>query len=136
MEKARVGLINGILKKEDFVLAAYLFGSQAKGAAHKDSDVDIAVLFAQQLKPEEYTDKQIAIMNNISQALNREADVVVLNSASLFLKYHILKEGVKIYERPGRDERSFEAKAITEYFDFLPIKNRIENALLNKIKEA
>lgn len=136
MEKARVGLINSILKKEDFVLAAYLFGSQAKGAANKYSDVDIAVLFDVQLKPEEYTDKQIAIMNNISQALNREADVVILNSAPLFLKYYILKEGVKIYERQGRDERSFEAKAITEYFDFLPIKNRIENALLNKIKEA
>lgn len=136
MDKAIIDKINNIIEKEDFVLAAYLFGSQTKGIANKYSDVDIAVLFDEQLKPEEYTDKQIAIMNNISQALNREADVIILNSASLFLRYHILQQGIKIYEKQERDGRLFEARAITEYLDFLPIKNRIENALLNKIKEA
>lgn len=128
--------INNILKKDDSILAAYLFGSQAKGSANKYSDFDIGILFDYQTKAKEYTDRQIAIINSLSAALHKEVDAVILNRAPVFLKYHILKEGIKVYERPHRPEHSFEANAIIEYFDFLPVKNRIEGALIKKIKEG
>ncbi len=136
MEKPKINLINSSFKKDKSILLSYIFGSEVKGKTNKYSDIDIAVLFDNKIKEEEYTDKQIAIITNLSEVLNKEIDVVVLNRASLFLRYHILKEGVKIYERPDRDEHNFEAKAIIDYFDFLPIKNRIENGMLAKIKEA
>lgn len=131
---SNIAVINSILKKDDSILAVYLFGSQVKGSPNKYSDIDIAILFDNQTKGEEYTEKQIAIINSLSEAINREVDAVILNRAPLFLKYHILKEGIKIYERPDRIEHAFEANAIIEYFDFLPIKDRIESALINKIK--
>lgn len=134
MEKKKMGLINNILKKDSSILAAYLFGSQSKGKSNKYSDIDIAILFDDTVRGEDYTDKQITIMGNLSDALNKEIDIVVLNRAPLFLKYHILKEGVKVYERYGRNEHNFEAQTITHYLDFLPIKNKIENGLLSKIK--
>lgn len=136
MEKLKINLINNNLKKDKSILLVYVFGSEVKGRTNKYSDIDIAVLFDNKVKEKEYTDRQIAIITNLSEILKKEIDVVVLNRASLFLKYHILKEGVKIYERPDRNEHNFEAKAVIDYFDFLPIKNRIENGMLAKIKEA
>jgi hypothetical protein len=133
MKKTEIDLINNFLKKDSCILAAYLFGSQAKGKSNKYSDIDIAVLFDHTVK-EGYMDKQIKIMNNLSRVLNKEIDVIVLNKASLFLRYHVLKEGIKIYERCDRNEHNFEAQAIIQYLDFLPIKNRIENGLLLKIR--
>jgi hypothetical protein len=97
---------------------------------------NIAILFDNGAKEQNYTDKQIDIATNLSGILNKEIDVIILNRAPLFLKYHILKEGVKIYERHDRCEHNFEAKTIIEYLDFLPVKNRIESGLLAKIKET
>ena len=136
MEKTKIDLINNYLKKDNFILAVYFFGSQIKGKSSRYSDIDIAILFDNKVKEEEYTDKQIVIINDLTAILGKEIDVTVLNRASLFLRYHILKEGMKIYERPTRVEHNFEAMAIMQYFDFLPIKNRIENGLLSKIKGA
>lgn len=136
MEKIKIDSIKNILKQDNSIIVVYLFGSQIKGKSSKYSDIDIAILFDDKVKKEEYTDKQIAIINNLSSILSKEIDVIVLNQTSLFLKYHILKEGIRIYEKPDRGQHDFEAKAIVEYLDFLPIKNRIENGLLTKIKEA
>lgn len=126
--------IKEIFKSNESILVAYLFGSQVRGTANSYSDIDIAVLFDSKTKEGSYMDKQISVMNTLSKVLNKEVDVVVFNKAPLFLKYHILKEGLKVYEKPDRNEHSFEALAIVQYFDFLPIKQRIEEAMLAKIK--
>lgn len=136
MKALRIGTIRNFLKKDAFILAAYLFGSQAAGRADKDSDVDIGVLFDERLPPGRYAGRQLAIADGVSRFAGREADVVVLNRAPSFLKFQILKEGVRIYEKPGRNGRSFEARAVLEYFDYLPIKTQIENALIKRIKEV
>lgn len=128
--------ISNVFKKESVVLAAYLFGSYFSGNPHRYSDIDIAVLFDKMVNPEDYTDKQIDLAVNLGRLLGREADVVILNRAGSFLKYNVLKNGLRVYERPDRSERGFEARAIVEYFDFLPIKNRIEEGVLSKIKKA
>ncbi|MEK6568227.1 MAG: nucleotidyltransferase domain-containing protein, partial [Candidatus Omnitrophota bacterium] len=118
--------ISNVFKKENVVLAAYLFGSYFSGHPHRYSDIDIAVLFDKMVNPEDYTDKQIDLAVNLGRLLGREADVVILNRAGSFLKYIVLKNGLRVYERLDRNERGFEARAMVEYFDFLPIKNRIE----------
>ena len=128
--------ISNVFKKEGALLAVYLFGSYASGNPHRYSDVDMAVLFDKTTNPEDYTDKQIDLVVSLGRLLGREADVVVLNRAGSFLKYNVLKNGLRVYERPDRNERDFEARAIVEYFDFLPIKNRIEEGILSKIKKA
>jgi len=136
MDSKKIDLINSIIQDDKSILKAYIFGSQIKGKANKYSDIDIAVLFDNKVGKKDYMDKQIALASSLSEALNKEIDIIILNQASLFLKYHILKEGMKIYEKPGRKEHNFEALTIIQYFDFLPIKSRIENGILSKIKEA
>ncbi|MBI4846926.1 MAG: nucleotidyltransferase domain-containing protein [Candidatus Omnitrophica bacterium] len=134
LKSDKIKVINNIFNDYESILVAYLFGSQSRNKENKYSDVDIAILFDNSVKKEEYTNIQIEIMNNLSRELDKEADVVVLNRASLFLKYHVLKDGIKIYERKDRNEHNFEAQAIVQYLDFLPVKNRIEKSLLAKIR--
>ena len=134
LKDSQLAIINNIFKNHACILAAYLFGSQARNKENRYSDVDIAVLFDTGIKKEEYTNLQIEIMNDLNDVLLKEVDVVILNRAALFLKYHVLKEGIKIYERGNRNEHNFEAQAIVQYLDFLPVKNRIERGMLAKIK--
>ena len=134
IEKARLSAVRNSLKRDNSILAIYLFGSHASGKAHKYSDVDIAMLYDENVDKKEYTDKRIEIMTAVSESFNREVDVVVLNQALPMLKYHILRYGMRLYERSNRQEHSFEVQAIQEYFDFLPIRNRMEQGLIKKVK--
>lgn len=136
MKKETVNLINEIAKKDKAIITAYVFGSQIKDRANKYSDVDIAILFDDELMKEGYGEHQLKLTTELTEVLNKEIDLIVLNRAPIFLKYHILKDGVKIYERPDRREHNFEARAIIEYFDFLPMKNKMEEGMLKSIKEG
>lgn len=118
------------------VLCVYLFGSVATRKESKFSDVDIAVLFGTDVSQEEYSQKSLSIMDELSRILDRDIDVVVLNKASSFLKFQIIKYGLRIYEHPERTEHGFEARTIVEYLDFLPLRRRLETALINNIKGA
>jgi len=76
------------------------------------------------------------MMDELSRILDKNIDIVVLNSANSFLKFQIIKSGLRLCEDKERKSRGFEARAIMEYFDFLPIRNRLEEALVNNIKEG
>ena len=114
----------------------YLFGSIASSKDNEYSDVDLACLFDQDLPRRDYAARSLVIMDELSGRLDKNVDIVALNQASSFLKFQIMRDGLRVYERVGRTKRNFEARAIMEYFDFLPVKRRMETALINSIKEA
>ena len=117
-------------------LCVYLFGSAAKGKENIYSDIDVAVLYDNSVSTSEYADKQIAVSVELSRLLNRDVDAIILNQASPYLKFQIFRDGSRVYENPKRSDRAFEAHSIIEYFDFLPIKNLLESALIKRLKEA
>jgi len=129
-------IIKDYFGKQKDVLCVYLFGSAAIGRENKFSDVDIAVLFDSDVLPAQYTQKRLSIMDDLSSIFDRDVDVVVLNNTSSFLKFQVIKNGIRVYERQGRVEHNFETKTIMEYFDFLPIRKRLEATLINNIKAA
>ena len=128
--------LNEYFKSKNEVLAVYLFGSTARGKENAYSDVDIAILYDDSVPASEYTDRQISLIVELSAIINKNVDVVVLNRAGAYLKFQVMREGVRIYESPKRQGRPFEARAMIEYFDFLPIKTRIENAIIAKLRKA
>ena len=118
------------------VLCVYLFGSFAAGKENKMSDVDLGVIFDEKIIKEDFGDKVLDYIADLSELSKREVDVVALNSAFPFLKFQILKSGQRIYEREGREDHCFEVKAINEYFDYLPYRQRMEKAIINKIRNS
>ena len=122
--------------QEKDVLAVYLFGSFAQGKDNQFSDVDVAVLLDFRIPPDQYTSQCLHFMNQLSILLKREVDVVILNKADTFIKYQVLKNGQRILEFDMDQTRSFEARAVVEYCDYLPIRQKLEKAFIAHLKKA
>lgn len=118
-----------ILQKEKDILFCYLFGSLAYQNFIPKSDVDLAV-YLDEKKCKDFFNKRLELISKITRALKKEADVVALNTAPLFLKYVILKEGKLIFERVRSKRIDFELKSFNEYFDFKPILEKYHEKLL------
>jgi len=108
-----------LLQEDSNVKFAYLFGSYADESYNDRSDVDIALYL------DEYNfDKQLSISFELSKALNKDVDLVILNSAkNLYLLDDILRKGVLLKDNEYRVD--FELKKHHQFIDFIEFKKRI-----------
>jgi predicted nucleotidyltransferase len=118
------------------VVAAYLFGSAARGQADRLSDVDIAVLLDARLGAEESVERQLRIMGDLEAYANREVQVVVLNRAAPLLAYQAVRHGSLLYERSRAERIDFEVLTRRVYFDEKYWLDFHSQSLLRDIKEV
>lgn len=118
------------------LVAAYLFGSVARGQADHLSDVDIAVLFDAALGAEESVERQLRLMVDLEAYADREVQVAVLNRAPPLLAYQAVRHGILLYERSRSERIDFEVRARKMYFDFKPWLDFHTQALLKDIQEV
>ena len=136
MDAREVRSFTDFLSRQPDVVAAYLFGSQARGTARARSDVDVAVLFAARLDEQTTLERQLAILVALTDLTSREVQVTVLNRASPFFTFQVLKDGRRLYERDKAERVEFEVRAYKTYFDFQPILEYQNKMLLKRIKET
>lgn len=123
-----VGTVEGILR-EFFaaqpveIIAAYLFGSVARGTAGARSDVDAAILYAAP-PPATLEGLPLDLEGRIEQLVNRPAQVIVLNTAPVGLVHRVLRDGVLVLDRDPSARIRFEVRARNEFFDLQPILAR------------
>lgn len=113
-------------RREDLV-CAYLFGSQARGDSTPGSDVDIALLFVED-PPKTLAGLHLDLADDLSGALARPVDLVVLNRASPELIHRVLRDGVLLMDLDPSARIRFEVRARNEYFDLLPHLRRYRRA--------
>ena len=103
------------------VLAAYLYGSRARGTARPDSDVDVAILLTAPPAP---TLQGVArdLEGSLERALRLPVQVVVLNTASPDLAHRVLRDGAILLDRDRPARLRFEVQSRNEYFDMEPIR--------------
>jgi hypothetical protein len=110
-------------ERPDGVVAAYLFGSRARGTARTRSDVDLGVLF---------TEPPASVLHGppdrIADALERELgadlEVVALNTAPPDLVHRVLRDGLLVHEADRSARVRFEVARRREYLDLLPVLRR------------
>ena len=107
----------------DGVIAVYLFGSFARGSERPESDVDIAVLYAD-APAKTFDGLPLALEERLERQLGRAVQVVVLNHASADLIHHVLMDGKLLIDRDPSSRIQFEVRARNEYFDLQPILRR------------
>lgn len=110
-------LLRPVFDEQPDLIAMWAFGSVAAGTASDRSDVDLAVLNARPLSLLE----QGQITAKCMLALNRDdVDLVDLDSAVPFLQHRILTRGVLLFERDATRRVTFQAQALSRYFDLQP----------------
>ena len=111
-----------LLGVED-IIVAYVFGSTAGGKEHAFSDIDVAILLK-----EPSLDKTMRIHGILTELLGDRVDTLLLNFAPPFLKYQVVKNGLRVLSKDEDARVSFEAKALSEGLD--------EGFLIAKVREA
>lgn len=123
--------IEGVLSSMG-VRLAYLFGSVARGAEGRDSDLDVAVLFDEALSEDERTRRRIDLTTELVGLVHvNDVDVVVLNDAPPLLAQVVITEGRPIFG--GKVERvRFEIATTREYIDTQWIRDHYARELERK----
>jgi predicted nucleotidyltransferase len=112
-----VSLLQPRLEKEPDLVAAWLYGSVARGTAHANSDVDVAVLFHGPHAREHLLDLQAELCS----VVGREVQVVDSTDAPVDLLHRVFRDGVLVVDRDRSARIRFEVDARNRYFDMRPI---------------
>ena len=102
------------LEKDDNIIFAYIFGSFATEIYKKDSDLDVAVYF--KTPPEGFS--LLQFINQLSNITGKEVHLVVLNTASAFMKHQVLKYGKPLFIKDRLTHANFREKLFNEYEEY------------------
>lgn len=116
------------LEAEPNVAYALVFGSTARGTAHRHSDIDLAVALA----PGAPRDVSAlgSLIGRLSAAAGRRVDLVLLDEAPPALAYRIFRDGEVVTQRDREAFVARKARAILDYLDFKPVEDRCAAGVL------
>jgi predicted nucleotidyltransferase len=93
------------------LIALYRFGSQAKGTARPDSDVDLAVLTRDPIP----NLRRFELAQELAIRLHRDVDLVDLRNASTVMRMQVLSTGTCLNTQDESARREFEMYAYSDY---------------------
>lgn len=109
--------------------ALLLFGSEARGEARADSDVDLAALFR---SPPDV----VALLEagaDVERLLGRSVDLVDLGAASPILAMQVLRDGHCVFGAGSRALAEFAAILSSRYADLKRARAEAEAALVDRM---
>lgn len=119
------------------VASAYLFGSFAEAREHRESDIDVGVLFAWASHPTaaERFDAGLRLAGALQAALGRVVDLVVLNDAPPLLGRHAVTAGRRLLCRDARADHAYVRDVQLRAADVEPWLRRMRALKLRAIRE-
>lgn len=99
------------LEADPNILFALVFGSYAQGKEKPGSDLDLALYF--QDPPQGLA--LLDLINQLSNFVKIEVDLVVLNRASAFLRHQIMKQCIRLFIKAPVRYRQFRENTIIDY---------------------
>ena len=117
-------ILNDFAFERPEVITVFLFGSEASGVTHKESDIDIAVLFRDDKIPSPHQVQDLR--EELTLHAKREVDLVVFNTASPVIRMQILRKGKKVYESNRKISGKWFVRTLNEYDDLKKNRSVIE----------
>lgn len=105
------------------VVAAFLFGSTARGTRRAESDVDLGLLLAGE-PPRTLATLELDLEGKLERRLGVPVQVVILNLAPPDLVHRVLRDGELLLDRDPSTRVRFEVRSRREYFDVRPYLDR------------
>jgi hypothetical protein len=118
------------------VSSVYLFGSQAEGRAHRESDVDIAVLLPWDRYPtsRERFDMRVELGSDLIAALGRnDVDLVILNDAPPLFGRKIIWDGQRVYLGNPEADMDYVVQVQLQAADLQPFLERMRRIKLEAL---
>ena len=134
-KQAIIQVLQETLAGQADIIAAFLFGSVAQDKAHRQSDVDVAVLFDAAVDPQRRFELTLAIGAKLEDRLPVAVDVVALNNAPLLLQFEILHHGQLIMENDRSQRCLFQMRSMSRYYDAKPYLDSMREQTMRRIQE-
>jgi uncharacterized protein len=136
LDQAALSRLAGALDRP-VLIAAFLFGSQARGTAGPLSDVDVAVLHADGLSPRERLDLRLGLATDAAAALGTsEVDLVLLNSAPPLLRDRVFRDAAVLLDREPLATSRFRDETEREFAATEPDREELSRRLRRRIREG
>jgi len=119
------------------IVSAYLFGSEAEGRAHRESDVDVGVVLRYDEHPtaRDRFEARLSLYAELQAALNREVDVIVLNDAPPLLARRIVLSGRRVFCADDERDHAFVRDVQLRAADVEPFLRRASRTKLDALRQ-
>jgi len=114
--------VAAILADYPEIAAAWIFGSESRGTARPDSDLDVGLVLRDRTRTalDIYRDLA-AIAARVERLVpGRRVDVVLLEPQGPVFRHTALSEGHLVYDADPERRVDFESDTCVRYFDYLP----------------
>jgi len=127
-KKVLIEEISGILKKKEYILFAYLFGSFISTDVFKDIDIGVFISGAES---KSLLKLELMLEGEVEDAIHLPVDIRAINNAPLSFVYNMLKGGIVIVDNNKHLRSDFEGLVYKKYFDFQHIRNEYLREIIN-----
>ncbi|MEQ1898149.1 MAG: nucleotidyltransferase domain-containing protein [Vicinamibacterales bacterium] len=107
---------------------AVMFGSAARGALTRESDLDIGILG---VSPARLPDLGV----RLARIAGRDADLVALETAPPLLRFEIARDGVLLLERDPGQWADVRARAMVDWWEWAPTAHRLASAAMARLEQ-
>ncbi|HEV7671806.1 MAG TPA: nucleotidyltransferase domain-containing protein [Thermoanaerobaculia bacterium] len=108
---------------------AVVFGSLARGALRRNSDVDLGLLV-----DGESLELRLRLEVDFGRAAGRAVDLIFLDQAPPLLRFEIAREGQVFLERRPYLWADFKYTAMRDWWDWAPYARRIQAAAVARLR--
>jgi len=125
-----VDRIKRVLDATPAVRLAVVFGSAARQADRRHSDIDVGVSWRDGAEP-----AGLALAVALERAAGRWVDVVSLDEAPPLLRFEIARDGVVLVERVPRAWVDFRTRAMIDWWDWAPTARMMHRVMAERVRE-
>jgi predicted nucleotidyltransferase len=132
---ALVASLSAALTPTPGLVAAFLFGSEARGRAHRESDIDVGVVLdrAQYPHAAHRFDARLRLIGDLQIATHRTVDLLVLNDVPPLLARRVLLDGVRLVVPNASALEQFQRLVLSRAADLSPRIAHARRAMLETL---
>jgi predicted nucleotidyltransferase len=115
------------------VVSAYLFGSHARGEAHRESDVDLGVLLDRTIHRTRQArfDARLALTAHVARQIGTDSvDLITLEDAPPHLVRRVMTDGLRIHCTDAAVDHAARRTALLRAADLAPFLRRMRRIKL------
>ena len=121
--------VAAVLRADERIAYALVFGSAARRTLHAHSDVDVAIGVRGATRFG-LTDLG-GLASRLEEAAGRSIHLVLLDEAAPGLAYRVFRDGLVVAARDEAALKARRTRAILEYLDFAPIEEMCAKGVLD-----